>query len=91
MAGAVTVGVEIAGTTVGVETAVEQAMAVGGATVTLAGGTFEPTIIAAGIDETATGGGTIDLTVDARAVIGHEICAGGEINFYKTERGCAGC
>lgn len=80
MAGAVTVGVGIAGTTAGVETAVAQVMAAGGATATLAGGTIEPTIIAAGIGETATGGGTIDLTVDA---IGPETFAGDETNITK--------
>ena len=30
-----------------------------------------------------TGVGTIALTVDARAVIGHEICAGGETNLQN--------
>jgi hypothetical protein len=83
MAGAVIAGVEIAGTTAGVETAVEQVMAAGGATATLAGGTIETTIIAAGLGETATGGGTIDLTVDARVLIGHETYAGGETSFRK--------
>jgi hypothetical protein len=91
MAGAVTVGVGIAGTTVGEETAVEQVMAAGGATATLAGGTIDQTIIGVGVDETATGDGTIDLTVGAHVVIGHETCAGGETSFTEPSAVAAGC
>jgi hypothetical protein len=83
VAGAVTAGVEIAGTTAGVETAVKQVMAAGDAVAMLGGGTIDPTIIAVGTDETATDGGTIDLTVDARAAIGHETCAGDETNITE--------
>jgi len=83
MAGAATAGGETVGITAGVGTVVEQVMV---AIATFAGGIIVPTIIADGTDGTVTVGGTIDGTIDARAVIGHGTLAGaGTSRFNNTE------
>jgi hypothetical protein len=78
-AGAATAGGETVGTTAGAETAAGQVRVDGGATATFAGGTVDPTIVAAGTVGIMTGAGIIE-TIDA----GHVILAGGETNHGGT-------
>ena len=48
------------------------------------GGILDPGIVAVRTALTMIGGGTIALTVDVRAVIGHEMCAGDETNLQPS-------